>query len=87
VDKREKILERDNHQCKICGYGGKRLAIHHIDCDKLNNKDINLVTLCNSCHMEIHNLIRRVKFESYKKDIIWTDKNLLMNTKLVDRLK
>jgi len=42
------IRERDNFQCQLCGKPGK--AIHHIDYDKRNSSESNLVTLCCICH-------------------------------------
>ena len=37
-----------------CGIyeNGKHHAVHHIDYDKENNEDWNLMTLCNCCHMK-----------------------------------
>ena len=58
---RETILERDNYECRICGRsaGEETLHVHHIDWERRNNEDSNLVTLCNSCHRQVH-------FERYK---------------------
>ena len=47
------ILKRDNNQCQIC-YETTRLHIHHIDGDKKNNNDNNLITLCKRCHRMVH---------------------------------
>jgi len=46
---KEKIKKRDSFQCQLCGakWG---LVEHHIDYNKENNKPINLITLCMSCH-------------------------------------
>lgn len=54
------IRKRDNYTCQICGISQKkylknsnrRLDIHHIDYDKLNNNEDNLISLCQSCHMK-----------------------------------
>ena len=43
-----KIRERDNYTCQICKVNGK--GIHHIDYNKQNCKESNLITLCRSCH-------------------------------------
>jgi len=43
-----KIKKRDNFTCAVCG--GRGVAVHHIDYDKKNNNQDNLVTLCRSCH-------------------------------------
>jgi hypothetical protein len=45
------IKKRDNYKCKICG-NPNSLHVHHIDYNKQNNKQINLITLCKSCHMK-----------------------------------
>lgn len=54
---KESIRNRDNRRCLLCEKSeileGKKLAVHHIDGDKLqgcNNKQWALVTLCQSCH-------------------------------------
>jgi len=51
---KSRIRARDNNQCQIpeCGIyeNGKCHAVHHIDYDKKNNEDWNLITLCHSCH-------------------------------------
>lgn len=52
------IRERDNNICQICSKSaqeekiqtGKNLIIHHIDYNKNNCKEDNLITVCNSCH-------------------------------------
>ena len=51
---KNEILERDNYTCQECGRKNVsknlKLAIHHIDYNKKNNKHDNLISLCNSCH-------------------------------------
>lgn len=51
---RRKIRKRDDYQCMICGKTqqeeGIALSVHHIDYDKENNKESNLITLCLVCH-------------------------------------
>lgn len=54
---REKIRNRDNRVCQLCGKsellnGGKRLAVHHIDGNKMQgcNSSWYLCALCNSCN-------------------------------------
>jgi hypothetical protein len=46
---RDKIKSRDNLKCRICGTN-KNLCVHHIDSNKLNDSENNLITLCNKCH-------------------------------------
>ena len=52
---KEKIRERDNYECQICNihqrkhiYKNKKrkLKIHHIDYNKQNSDERNLITLC-----------------------------------------
>lgn len=47
---RLKIMQRDSLRCFVCGEKYRRLAIHHIDFNKKNNGEDNLVTLCCHCH-------------------------------------
>lgn len=52
----EKIRSQVNSTCERCGqkskYPRKVLTIHHWDGDGGNNNVINLVALCQSCHMK-----------------------------------
>lgn len=47
--KRERVRNRDGNTCQVCDDPGD-LCVHHIDYDKKNNSDENLITLCRSCH-------------------------------------
>ena len=55
---KEKIRKRDNYQCKNCNITeeehimvvGCVLSIHHIDYDKMNCEEDNLISLCNQCN-------------------------------------
>ncbi|HUV84266.1 MAG TPA: HNH endonuclease [Methanosarcinales archaeon] len=53
-DLREIIRERDNWTCQQCGWTqeqeGQLLPVHHIDYDKENSAEENLITLCHCCH-------------------------------------
>jgi len=56
---KNKIKERDNYKCMCCGVhnieGVKvKLCIHHIDYNKLNSNDKNLITLCYSCNSKVN---------------------------------
>lgn len=48
-------------KCGKCGMSKERMSIHHIDGNNgkgkkpLNNAPANLVVLCQSCHVKIHN--------------------------------
>lgn len=69
ANKREKIIQRDNEKCQICGLKrGKHkekytldIEVHHIDNDPENNKDNNLITLCTSCNIKIEHENQRPK--------------------------
>ncbi len=49
---KERIRERDNYQCQNCNTKENKRAfpVHHIDYNKNNNEDSNLITLCDFCH-------------------------------------
>ncbi len=63
---REKIKQRDNFTCKLCGdiiIESRRiknnpskswLTDHHIDYNKQNNKPENLLTLCHFCNTSVN---------------------------------
>lgn len=54
---REKILEKDNFECKKCG-SREHLQAHHVyswlNYPKKRLEINNGVTLCRSCHLELH---------------------------------
>lgn len=65
---RQKALERDGWKCQICGRNllekGVRFIVHHKDKKgfhkagrNANSSLNNLVSLCNSCHIKLHNTI------------------------------
>jgi rRNA maturation protein Nop10 len=61
---RERVVDRDGHACRLCGITTDRLAeaiaewsiyrtglaVHHIDYNKANCSEHNLITLCVVCH-------------------------------------
>jgi len=56
---KEKIRNRDNHICQLCGkseiLNGRKLAVHHIDGDKMqgcDGKKWHLCALCLSCNSQ-----------------------------------
>ncbi len=63
---KEKIRQRDNYTCQECGKDKSELkftlSVHHIDYDKKNNCEQNLISLCRSCHTKTN----------YSRDM-WTD--------------
>lgn len=56
---RGKVLNRDKHKCKLCGYKKhpEILEVHHIDGNHYNNVLGNGITVCPNCH----------KVEEYKR--------------------
>ena len=53
---RSKIRRRDKQVCRLCGEDAKGIkgGVHHIDANKHNNDESNLILVCNSCHGKIH---------------------------------
>lgn len=48
---RSKIRERDGFRCQLCNKEPKKtLQVHHINYDKKNTNDENLISLCSHCH-------------------------------------
>lgn len=46
---KEKIKKRDGYHCLMCE-SNDNLEVHHIDYNKKNNDENNLMTLCKKCH-------------------------------------
>ena len=55
---KEYIRLRDSYTCQLCGANQieftKRLPIHHIDYNKKNNSEFNLITLCINCNSKVN---------------------------------
>lgn len=52
---RKRILKRDNYQCQRCHAQGVVLEVHHYTYTRLGQeRDSDLVTLCEVCHDELH---------------------------------
>ena len=53
---KEKIRKRDGHVCQECKYPQEglnyKLHVHHIDYNKKNSDEENLISLCRSCHLQ-----------------------------------
>lgn len=75
-EKRQVILERDNHECQLCGLK-KELQIHHGYYTKRTNlweyPDDSLITLCSLCHEitdnykhDIHLMVSRIHPSLYE---------------------
>jgi len=64
-----KILKRDNFTCQKCGiYPCNDLTVHHIDYNKKNCKEDNLITLCRICNLKVN--FQRNKWIKYFLKII-----------------
>lgn len=65
-----RIRERDSHTCQLCQKTEdelqRTLAIHHIDYDRTNNTESNLIALCATCHAQT-NFNRTSWFELFSK--------------------
>jgi len=54
---KRRIRRRDSHECQCCNknvYRSRYGHVHHIDGNKQNNSDDNLILVCASCHNAIH---------------------------------
>jgi len=75
---KESIRIRDNHKCQCCYKTeeqelkelNKVLSIHHIDYNKQNCEDINLISLCSSCNTKVNK--NRDYWFSYFTELIFT---------------
>ncbi len=51
---RQRVIARDGHQCQLCGAKDAMLQVHHVDHDRTNNAESNLLTVCAACHLAYH---------------------------------
>jgi hypothetical protein len=69
---KKKIRLRDSFCCQDClkneSEFNKKLYIHHIDFNKKNNNPINLISLCNKCHIKTN--FKREGWIDYYKNIM-----------------
>ena len=71
---KERIRKRDNYICQKCLITeeehlivyGKLLSIHHIDYNKDNCKEDNLITLCRECNSRVN--ANRTYWQGYFKE-------------------
>lgn len=64
IEKKKRILSRDNNQCVICGKSNGKLHVHHKQYHFIKRLQIHvapweyqdnlLITLCESCHNRGH---------------------------------
>jgi hypothetical protein len=75
---KNKIRERDKYRCQECfrhqgelydKVGRKyKLIVHHIDYDKNNNEEENLISLCRNCHLQTN--FGREDWTKYYKEVL-----------------
>ena len=75
---KDKIRNRDNRICKECSKteleNKEKLTVHHIDYNKQNCEEFNLITLCRSCNSKV-NFNRNYWEEHFMKKL--EERNLL----------
>ena len=70
-DKR-KVIKKYGSKCVICGTNFElgdldpKLQFHHVNGNRGETNEKNLIPVCANCHREIHELARE-KFQSYKQ--------------------
>lgn len=74
---KENIRCRDDYGCKLCGRPqteiGELLSCHHIDYNKNNCNEDNLISLCRSCHMKTN--FNRDYWKNYFRGILYVSTN------------
>ena len=73
---KEQIRYRDGYKCQMCGVSEteckRKLSIHHIDYNKNNLAENNLISLCHSCHSKTNykseKWIQYFKFQEVKQN-------------------
>lgn len=65
---KEIIRKRDGNACSICGKKAlkPKLCVHHIDYNKSNNSESNLISICKDCHIKT-NHHKEAWMEYFKK--------------------
>lgn len=73
------VRNRDNHKCQLCGMpeieNCKALTVHHIDYDKANSSQDNLISLCVSCNTKVNN--NRDYWLVYFRELLQSKQNAL----------
>lgn len=69
---KEQIRYRDLYRCGLCGTPeselNRRLSVHHIDYNKKNLSEKNLISLCIKCHMKTNT--NREHWKKYFEEVI-----------------
>lgn len=96
---RDNILIRDKYTCQFgfkCLPHRKQpnLVVHHIDIDRNNNYQNNLITLCRECHVYFHKLNNEDKRKKYtckkclnkfNRDNFLYSKNICVNCNILEQ--
>lgn len=85
---KNKIRIRDKHRCQNCGMTEeehlivyrRKLEIHHINYNKKDCEENNLITLCKKCNMRANN--NRIHWECFYKNKMKGRKNKCLKIKL-----
>jgi len=66
------IKDRDGNECQnpYCDYKSKILAVHHINYNKQDCSQFNLITLCTSCNSKAN--FNKREWKRFYKRIIWS---------------
>jgi len=69
-----KIRARDANTCQLCGKIETRtcFSVHHIDYNKQNNSDDNLITLCKKCNGKVN--FNRAYWQAYFIPLVYERK-------------
>lgn len=70
--KRQQRLEVDGHKCRTCGctHDERPLQVHHVTYERLGHEDLgDLITLCNSCHEAITNVMRQRRYANRRIEV------------------
>ena len=104
---RKMIFVRDEYKCQCCGCGEdgqitNKLVVHHLDTDRGNNSMSNLITLCEQCHLSLHQkfgkpILRRsniyklfaenLKFGEFGKNLIYEPAKKLVKKQFTGKPK
>lgn len=72
---KEQIRRRDSYKCQICGCPeaecSRKLCVHHIDYNKHNLLENNLISLCINCHIKTNYKRQEwIKYFNIKEDVL-----------------
>ena len=65
-DKRKAVLIRDSYTCQKCTASGIPLDVHHLHYKNIGNEPLtDLVSLCRTCHDEVHKIYGYSPYREY----------------------